>query len=203
MGFWISAGLLALLAAVPVGIAVLYDRNGFLAKLLIGPVSIKLFPRKREDKQKTPKKERDKTAASQKKAKPKKQDQPGGSLTDFQGIIEQVISFLGAFRRRLLIKRLDMRLTLAGDDPCDLACNYGKSWAALGNVMPLLERAFRIRKRNLEVQCDFCADRPTLFADIIVVISIGRMLWIVLLYGIRILGEYLKLKNLRKGGNKV
>ena len=69
--------------------------------------------------------------------------------------------------------------------------------------MPLLEQAFVIKKRDLEVACDFCGEQVTVFAHLDIVISIGRLLWIVAIYGIRILGEYLKLKNLRKGGKQL
>ena len=48
---------------------------------------------------------------------------------------------------------------LGGGDPCDLAINYGKAWAALGNLWSRLEQFFVIKKRDVEIQCDFEASQ--------------------------------------------
>ena len=103
MGFLIAAGILTLLAVMPVGVRARYDAAGFLLKLLLGPVSITLFPRQNKEKKKpkTPKK-------TEKTAKPAtsqttKTEKKGGSLSDFQGIISQALAFLGAFTRRLVV----------------------------------------------------------------------------------------------------
>lgn len=203
MGCLIAAGVLILLAILPIGIRLRYDTAGFFVKLLIGPVAVTLFPSEKKRKEKPEKKKENVKSKRTEVATTKKTEEKGGSLTRFQGVISEALAFLGEFRRKLVIERLEMKLTLAGDDPCDLACNYGRAWAALGNLLPLLERVFRIKKRNLWVACDFCAEQTTVFAHLDVVISVGRLLWIVVVYAIRILREYLKLKNLRKGGSKL
>ena len=38
MGWWITLGILTLLAIVPVGVRVCYDAEGPLVKLVLGPV---------------------------------------------------------------------------------------------------------------------------------------------------------------------
>ena len=93
-----------------------------------------------------------------------------------------------------------MKLVMAGDDPCDLATNYGKAWAALGNLIPLLEQVFVIRKRDLEVECDFTADQTRITARLDLTITIGRLLAIVVFYGVKILCQFLKISKTRKGG---
>ena len=94
-------------------------------------------------------------------------------------------------------------MIMAADDPCDLAVNYGKAWAALGNLMPQLERVFVIQKREVEVECDFTASKTLIFARLDLTITLGRLIAIVIYHGIRILRQYLNIMKTRKGGAKL
>ena len=204
MGWLIAAGVLFLLAILPVGISALYNEDGPLVNLLIGPVKILLFPGKKKDEtdkkdkkeKKKPKKE-GKTTSEKKKEKKK-----GGSIQDFLPLVDTVLNFLDAFRKKLRVNHLEMKVVLAGSDPCDLAVNYGKAWAALGNLMPLLENVLVIKKRDLEVECDFLADSTLITARLDITITIGRVLSLLVVQGIPALREFLKLMNKRKGGAK-
>ena len=91
---------------------------------------------------------------------------------------------------------------MAGGDPADLAVNYGKTWAAVGGLMPQLERIFVIKKRNIAVQCDFTAEKTLIYARLDVTITLGRLLALVVRYGIRALRQFIDIKNKRKGGAK-
>ena len=82
-----------------------------------------------------------------KEKKPKAEK--GGSLLDFLPLVKIALDFLGDFRRKLRLDNLYLRLILAGSDPCDLAVNYGRAWAALGNLMPQLEKWFVIKNIKL------------------------------------------------------
>ena len=90
---------------------------------------------------------------------------------------------------------LRLRLTLAGEDPCDLAVNYGRAWAALGNLMPNLERALVIRKRDVEIQCDFQAEETTVVFAMDLTVTLGRLLGLALGYGLRALKLFLTMKK--------
>lgn len=203
MGWLIAAGVLVLLAVLPVGVSAIYNAYGPLVRLLIGPVKITVYPSKGEKKEK-PKKEKPK--AESKKQKPstetKAKETKGGSFTDFLPLIKLLLDFLGTFRRKLRVNRLEMKLIMASDDPCDLAVNYGKAWASVGNLMPHLERLFVIKKRDVEVECDFTTEKTLIFARLDITITIGRMLSISVVHGIRILRQYLQIMKLRKGGAK-
>lgn len=202
MGWLIAAGVLALLAVMPLGVRARYDAGGFVLKLVAGPVRIPLYPRDRKKPEKKEKKKQPVKAASSAQTASQK-PQSGGDIRQFRGIISEALRFLSAFRRKLVVRKLEMKLTLAGDDPCDLACNYGRAWASLGNLMPQLERVFHIKKRNLEVACDFCGERTVIYAYLDVVISLGHLVSLGVVYGIRFLREFLKLRNLRKGGSNI
>ena len=141
----------------------------------------------------------DEEEASEKDEKETKKES-GGSWKDFLGFIPIVLNFLGDFVGKLRVNRLELKLILAGDDPCDLALNYGRAWTALGNLMPQLERLLVIRRRNLEVECDFEASETKVISRVDVTITLGRLLAAVFKFAFHALIELLKIKKKRKGG---
>ena len=201
-GWLIALGILVLLAVLPVGVCLIYNEDGLILSLLLGAIKIKLFPKasteKKKEKPKKKKKQKPKNTATKDKKKNKKKS--GGKITDFLPLVDIGLQFLGSFRRKLRVNRLEILYVMAGADPCDLALNYGKAWTAVGNLMPLLERIFVIKKRNIQVQCDFTADSAKISARLDMTITVGRMVGIAVKYGIKAIREFLKIKN--KGGAK-
>ena len=98
------------------------------------------------------------------------------------------------------MRDLQLLLVMAGDDPCDLAINYGKAWAAVGNLVPLLEQIFVIKKRNVQVACDFMGNQTCIDLKIDITITLGRLLCLASVYGFREIREYFTIINQRKGG---
>ena len=138
MGWLITFGILVLLAILPLGAKIVYDSDGFLLQIIAGPIRIPILPKKKKDGEKKEKKKKDKkkkrgtqtgTAADGQAKKKKK----GGSITDFLPLVKTALDLLNSFRKKLRINRLDLKLIMAADDPCDLAINYGRANAALGN----------------------------------------------------------------------
>ena len=207
MGWVIFFAVVLLLAILPLGVFVSYDEDGVVVKIVAGPVKITLFPRPKKEK-KSEKKSKKKTSASPAEQLPKPPQPPkqipekkkGGSWTDFLPLVQVALDFLGSFRRKLRINQLELKLTMAGDDPCDLAVNYGRAWAAVGNLMPQLERLFVIKKRNIEVACDFTASQTLVKFRSEATITLGRLVSLVVVYGIRVFREFWKIKTKRKGG---
>lgn len=209
MGWGVFFVCLLVLAWIPLGIRASYGEAGFEARVIVGPVKITLFPRKkRKRKPKTTdsseKTAQETTKASSEKERPKtettEKDEPGmqsgGSLERFAPWIRLGLDFLGALRRKIRLDNLYLHVVLAGDDPCDLAVNYGRAWAAVGDLLPKLERIFVIRKRDIQVGCDFAAEKITVAARGDMTITLGRTLCLGVIYGIRALKIILK----RKGG---
>ena len=207
MGWVIFFTVVLLLAILPLGVFVSYDEDGVLVKIVAGPVKITLFPRPKKEK-KSEKKSKKKSSASPAEQLPKPPQPPkqipekkkGGSWTDFLPLVQVALDFLGSFRRKLRINQLELKLTMAGDDPCDLAVNYGRAWAAVGNLMPQLERLFVIKKRNIEVACDFTASQTLVKFRSEATITLGRLVSLAVVYGIRVFREFWKIKTKRKGG---
>ena len=217
MGWLITLGILVLLAVLPLGVSVNYDSDGPLVKVIAGPLRLTVFPlpkkkkkeTKNEPKQPDPEEEKRKAeeAALPKPPQPPKpvkekkpKEKKGGSLLDFIPFVKLAFNFLGDFRRKLRLNNLELKLVLASSDPCDLAVNYGKTWAAIGNLLPALERWFVIKKRNVEVECDFTASDTLVTARLDISITLGRLLGLVAVYGFRAVKEFLKFKKKRKGG---
>lgn len=221
MGWIITFAILFLLAILPLGVRLRYNADGALVKLIIGPIKLQIVP----GKKKTPKKKKekpkpDKAEKKQKKEKIKKEAQPkqvgdanppkpaevpekkeqGGSVLDFLPLVKTLFDFLGDFRRKLRIKKLYLKLIMAGGDPYNLAMNYGKAWAATGNLLPKLEQWFVIKKRDIEVECDFVAEKTTVIAHMDISITLGRLLAAVCKFAWKALIKYLQIKKKRKGG---
>lgn len=209
MGIWITAAFLLALAILPLGIHVRYNEAGFLLRVIAGPLKITVFPRKKKPKKQKAKQKKQNAEKSPESTDsgdtppqpPKPLPEPkekGGSLTRFLPLVRLGLKFLGDFRRKLRVDNLCLRLILAGDDPCDLAVNYGRVWAAASNLMPQLERLFVIKKRDIQVECDFTAEEISVIAHVDITITLGRLLTLAVVYGIRVLCEFLSMK--RKGG---
>lgn len=202
MGWWITLGVLVLLACLPLGAGGAYGEAGPRAWLVIGPVSWTLYPRKKKKKEKPPRERPEKKAKenASSAAKPKEEKKKGGPVTDFLPLVDVALDFLGDLRRKLRVNRLELNVTLAGDDPCDLAVNYGRACAAVEGLMPQLERLLVIRRREVHIGCDFQADQTRVYARLELTITLGRILGLAIRYGIRVLREYNQIQTKRKGG---
>ena len=202
MGNWIAAAVLLALAMLPLGVRVRYNDAGFVLKVIAGPLKITLFPRKKKAKKQKNEKKTESAATGDKPTQPpepaSEPKEKGGSLTRFLPLIKLGLQFLGDFRQKLRLDNLYLRLILAGDDPCDLAVNYGRARAAVGNLMPQLERLFVIKKRDIQVECDFTVEEISVVARMDITIALGRLLMLAVVYGVRVLLVFLSMK--RKGG---
>ena len=212
MGWLIALGILLAIGMIPVGLRVRYNDAGMRLWVLAGPVRINLYPRpqkeKKQKQEKAPKKEKKPTTgektSEQKEAKtdPAAAPEKGGRLTDFLPLAQMALEFLGDFRRKLRLDNLYFRLILAGEDPYQVAVSYGRCWAAVGNLLPQLDRLFVIQKRDIEVECDFTASETLVIFHLDLTITIGRLLTTAGKFSVRVLKEYLKIRKKRKGGAK-
>ena len=207
MGWYITLAALVLLAILPLGASVLYDSEGARIRIVAGPVKIQVFPMKKKakpdkPKKEKPKKDRKKKAADGEKAgeKPAPKPQTGGSWTDFLPLVRVALDLLNDLRRKLRVDQMKLHLTMAADDPCDLAVNYGRMNASLAGLITQLERFLVIKKRDVHVDCDFTASKTVIIARLDLTITLGRILSIAAVYGFRALKTYLNIKKQREGG---
>ena len=208
MGWIVTIVVLTLLAILPLGASVLYDADGPVVRIVAGPLKIKVFPLKKKPKKDKPKKakktRKEKQPRAAKAAKPAAPKPPkpkqGGSWTDFLPLVRVALDLLNDLRQKLRVDKLQLHLTMAADDPCDLAINYGRMNASLAGLIAQLERFLVIKKRDVHIDCDFTASQTVIIARLDLTITLGRILYIAVLYGIRALTTFLKIKKQREGG---
>ena len=210
MGWIIALAVLVLLAVLPLGVSVLYDEDGPRVRVLAGPLKIQVYPLKKKPKKakkaKTQKAKPKKAKKSQKTGKEGEPQKPfpkpktGGSWTDFLPLVRVALDLLNDLRRKLRVNALKLHLTMAGDDPCDLAVNYGRMNASLAALIAQLERFLVIQKRDVHIDCDFAATETVILARLDLTITLGRILSIAAVYGVRGLATFLKIKKQREGG---
>lgn len=189
MGWLIGFAILFAILLLPIGVRFIYRESQSGAWVLIGPVRFLVYPKQKHE---------EKNPTHHKSDNPK--GEKGGSYREFLPIIRTIIAFLEELRRKIRVRRLELKMILAGDDPSDLAVNYGRAWAALGNLMPQLERFLVIKKRNIEVECDFTAEETLIYARVDATISLIRLLHLLLRHGIKLLKQFVDLNKIRKGG---
>ena len=206
MGWYITLAILVLLVILPLGASVLYDEDGVRVRIVAGPLKIQVFPLKKKpkkDKKKDkPKKEKQKkpTPEPGEPGVKKQPEKKGGSWKDFLPFVRVGLDLLNDLRRKLRVNHLKLHLTMAADDPCDLAVNYGRMNASLAGLLTQLERFLVIKKRDVHVDCDFAASETVILARLDLTITLGRIMTIAVVYGIRALMTYLKIKKQREGG---
>ena len=135
----IIGGILLLLLVMPVGVRVVFDGDLSLFLTLFG-IRLQILPGKekapKEKKPKKPKKQAD--APKEKKNLVRK-----GDLAAYLRLFAKL---LGKLHRKIRIRELMLHAVFGGSSP---ELNYGKAWAVIGSIMPLIEETFRIGKRDI------------------------------------------------------
>lgn len=224
MIWWILLAILIFILILPLGVRVNYDEDGAVVSILAGPIPIQIFPMKKKEKPKK-QKEEPKQEAPEEVAEPESEEpqenaavidddddeeepeppaeKKGGSLLDFLPLVELALKFVGEFFGKTLhIDVLYLKLTMAGGDPADLGINYGRAWAALGNLWPHIDRMFTIKKRDIQLQCDFEGSQTLVNARVEITVTLARLLGLVFSYGFRIAFRFLKIMLARNKAAK-
>lgn len=210
-GWLIGLGVAVLICLLPVGVIAGYDAAGAAVAVRVGLLQFRLYPARKVKAKSTQNGPQDKSGGKpsrEKKQKPEKKaestaksgESRGGSWTDFLPLVDVGLDFLGDVRRKLRVRLLKLHVTMAGDDPCDLAVNYGRLQAAAAGLLAQLDRLFVIRKQDVRMDCDFTGDETRVIAQLDVSITVGRVLSLAVGYGLRALKTFLKINKQRKGG---
>lgn len=194
IGFLIFLSIILLFLLIPCGICAAYSNDGISARLIVGPIRINLL-RSEAKKTKKPKVEKktEKYESHEKVKETKK-------IADFWPVLKLILNFLIDFKRKLIVNNLRFKMILGDSDPYRLSLNYGRYWAVIGNLMPHLESCFTIKKRNIEIECDYTKTDTKIDAAIDLRLTLGTLLHMVLHHGIRILVKYFKISNQTKDG---
>lgn len=167
--------VIAGLVVLPVGLRVIYDKDGLTAKLLVWFFPFKLNITEINEK----------SLQRRLKTKRKIEENPDfqpklvhmdGSLRQFFPLLDLYLQLLFNPKYKLRVNLLELKLTMANDDPFDLAMNYGKAQTIIHSLLPQLERIFNIKKKKLDVGCDFLAEEPMLYVRADLRIPLARLI---------------------------
>ena len=180
------AAFFALLLLLPVGAEVAFDEGGPQVALRLGPVRLRVLPAKPK---KAGGKKAERSASKQKKARKKPvvaaAHRAGGRLEDFWPFVRLGLSFLGALRRRLLVKRLELTITFDGEDPAKTAIRYGQAQAVAHALLPQLGQVFRIRRQAVALEYGFTGGSLRITCILQVRLLVLDVLALALRYGLR------------------
>jgi len=183
--------LLALLGIgfIPVGVFAKYDEDLSVSLTVLG-IRIPLYPSKkvREEEKEVPKSEK------KKRKLPKR-----STLEEY---LHLFLEILGRLRKKILIRNLTLHAIFGGEDAADSALNYGRAWAAIGVVMPLLERCFRIQKRDVGAFQGEGEKTFRLYAEAAATLRVSQILHIALLALVRFLKIYRNNDSKEGGASK-
>lgn len=204
MGWMIFGAVVIALAILPLGLSARYDEGGAVVRVIAGPVKIQVFPMKKKPKREKTEKPREGGAGASKEvskeAKSPTKSPKGGAWLDFLPLARVALDLLNDLRRKLRVDHLKLHLTMAADDPCDLAVNYGRMNASVSALLAQLDRFLVIKKRDVHIDCDFTASETVVLARLDLTITLGRLLSIAARYGIRAFKAFLNIKKQQEGG---
>ena len=180
----IILAVLIILALLRFGVSAEYSEDGPVVTARVGLLSITVYPRK-EKRKKGKQKEDAVSRKEKKKAKKKtkkKEEEPkekkAGGLQYFLVILSSIKTSMGRLRRRLLIKRLTIHIITANDDPSKAAMMFGGAYAAFGAITPVLEKHFRIKRRDFQAAADFSAEKPLIYVNAAISLAVWELVYI-------------------------
>ena len=178
LGWMIAIVIVLLVLMLPVGVSAAYDDSGFLLRLKIGVLGIRLFPRREKRK---PRRERgaEASGAPQTAKKPKK-PKPKLKLRDIRDLLQIVLRALHRLRVHLSVDVLQLYITVAADDPFAAVRFYGAVNAGLGIALAELHKVLKIRDEDVAADIDLDAQQLRITAKVAATLQI----WEILLIGI-------------------
>lgn len=190
-----------LIGCIPVGVEAAYLERIFSLELRVACFSIPILPSNKNQKKR--KKEPDKTLErSSEKKSAKKKEKPAifpNGKPDLMELLRFACDLLGDLRRKIRLDVLELHVIFGSDaDAAKSAIRYGRAWAWIGALLPMFERIFVIKKRDIGAELDYNNPEKTeIQARLRLTITIGRAISLALHAGIRFLKIY---QNMKKGG---
>lgn len=148
IGWSVTAVVLAVLLATKVGIRIEWGSGQALLKLRIGPFRFCLSTDRKEEKKESP----------QKSDKSKEKFGSSSGKKWLRAVLaywRELLELVGRVLRTPQLDLLYLRITAGGGDAEACAMNYGRICAGISGALPLVYGAFRLKKEDISVTCDF------------------------------------------------
>ncbi len=201
MSWWMIVllvlAVLDFIGCILVGVDVGFDGELRLA-IKIGFIRVHILPSKPKKPKKQKKKQPAAKKPAQKPAAAPKKPLFSGDPKDLRALLQLGVQTLGDLRRKLRVEVLTLFVYFGGgDDPAKNAIAYGRAWAVIGSITPLLDQLFVIQKRRIEPRFAPQEDKLRVEGRIVLTITIGRALAL----GIRAGLGFLRIVSNKKKGD--
>ena len=201
MSWWMIVllvlAVLDFIGCILVGVDVGFDGEVWLA-IKIGFIRVRILPSKPKKPKKQKKKQPAAKKPAQKPAAAPKKPLFSGDPQELRALLQLGVQTLGDLRRKLRVEVLTLFVYFGGgDDPAKNAIAYGRAWAVIGSITPLLDQLFIIQKRRIEPRFAPQEDKLRVEGRIVLTITIGRALAL----GIRAGLGFLRIVSNKKKGD--
>lgn len=201
MSWWMIVllvlAVLDFIGCILVGVDVGFDGEVRLA-IKIGFIRVRILPSKPKKPKKQKKKQPAAKKPAQKPAAAPKKPLFSGDPKELRALLQLGVQTLGDLRRKLRVEVLTLFVYFGGgDDPAKNAIAYGRAWAVIGSITPLLDQLFVIQKRRIEPRFAPQEDKLRVEGRIVLTITIGRALAL----GIRAGLGFLKIVTEKRKGD--
>ncbi len=211
--------LLLLILLLPARVRVMLRQEKFFLWVGLGPFRLRLLPWKEKKPKKQKKPEKPEEAKPQKRETPpspppqaarpgeaagpapqirkEKESTPasgGMEKLDIPYIMDLIhlgLSAMEQFRRALRVDRFLLDCAIATGDAAKTAMAYGAAAAGVGMFLPLLEENLRVRKKDIQVICDFEGTESQIFLEV----QVSALVFQLLIIGIKVLRGFLRLRK--------
>ncbi|MGN1004122.1 MAG: DUF2953 domain-containing protein [Oscillospiraceae bacterium] len=185
---------LILIGQIRVGAAVDYSEAGLFVKIKAGPVRVQVLPAKeKQKKEKKPKQVSKHPAEEGAKAQSKR------NVKDTLSLALRFVPLLGEAAgklvRKIRIDCLKLHVIWGSADPASAAMGFGAGNATLGMLWPIFEHNFHVKKHDLRVDVDFERKTPALTAQAQATLTIGQIVSLGLVLGVKALKIYLDVRR--------
>ncbi len=111
-----------------------------------------------------------------------------GLLSDLNTAVRALLSATFGMLRKAVFRQFSLQIVVGDDDAADAAMRYGRTCAAVYPLLTLLERTFRVRRRTVDLRCDFDAEETSVRFDAL----IHFRPWHLLCFLLRLTANYVK-----------
>ena len=211
--------LLLLVLLLPARVRVMLRQDKFFLWVGLGPFRLRLLPWKEKKPKKQKKSEKPEKAKPQNRepppSPPPQAERPGEAAgpapqirkekesTPVSGGMDKLdipyimdlihlgLSAMEQFRRALRVDRFLLDCAIATGDAAKTAMAYGAAAAGVGMFLPLLEENLRVRKKDIQVICDFEGTESQIFLEV----QVSALVFQLLIIGIKVLRGFLRLRK--------
>ena len=178
---------------VRIKVRMIYEAAGLQVRAGFGVFQMQVFPLKKKKPKKAEKKKE-----KRKKEETEPKSKIGASLPFFQELLGMGIESAKRFKRKLRIDLLLLHLTWSGKDPADAAIQYGYANGVLHNLLRLLEASFHVKKKSLALDLDYTLEKPAIYANVALSMTLGQALSIGLYAGTKTVGIIMRQRKRKK-----